>query len=179
MPGACESEWLLRPVSALAAHISAIYHARTRRELPVLIQQVAGLDRLCRDSRAFHLRGLAALLADLRDEAEAHMWTEDDLLFPVLTARDHPAVLSTSLTDDALVRLIGSLAEEHTRIRRAISLLLDHMRDGEWIVAETPEWLMLHRRVDMLCADLIEELDLEDRCLLPRALEMTAVKLAN
>lgn len=176
---ACQPEWLLRPVSALAAHISAIYHARTRRELPLLIQQAAGLERMCRDNRAFHLRGLSVLLATLRDEVETHMWTEDDLLFPVLTARDHPAVLSTTISDDALVRLVGSLADEHTRIRYAVERLLEHMSDGDWIVAETPEWLMLHRRVDMLCADIVEELDLEDRCLLPRALEMTTHKRAN
>lgn len=179
MPGACDSEWVLRPVSALAAHISAIYHARTKREFPVLIQQIGAHERMCRDSRAFHLRGLAVLLNELREEVETHIWTEDDLLFPVLTARDHPSVLSTTLSDDALVRLIQSLSDEHTRVRRAISLLLEHMRDGDWIVAETPEWLMLHRRIDMLCADLIEGMDLEDRCLLPRALEMASLKYAN
>jgi regulator of cell morphogenesis and NO signaling len=179
MPAACDSEWVLRPVSALAAHISAIYHARTRRELPVVIQQAAVLERMCRDDRAFHLRGLSVLLANLRDEVETHTFTEDDLLFPVLTARDHPAVLSTTISDDALVRLVGSLADDHTRIRRAIERLREHLSDGDWIVAETPEWLMLHRRVDMLCADLTEELELEDRWLLPRALEMTTRKRPN
>ena len=32
----CEPEWLERPVSAIATHISAVYHEFTRERLPLL-----------------------------------------------------------------------------------------------------------------------------------------------
>ena len=39
----CEPEWQSRPVSALATHISGVYHERLRDELPILTRQVGAL----------------------------------------------------------------------------------------------------------------------------------------
>ena len=82
----CDPEWQSRSVSVLATHISGVYHERLRDELPILTRQVAALSTRFSDVRVFHLRVLSGLLSELRNEVDAHAWTEDDLLFPVLAA---------------------------------------------------------------------------------------------
>jgi len=168
----CEPEWQSRSVSALAMHITGVYHEHTRDELPLLARQTAELAAQFGDHRGPHLRGLTALLAELRDEVETHAWTEDDLLFPVLVAHEHPAVLTTTVTPDTLLRLVDSLANEHVRIRRVLARITAHLHDASLHATEVPAWAELLRRVGRVRDHLLEELDLEDRCLLPRAREI-------
>jgi iron-sulfur cluster repair protein YtfE (RIC family) len=167
--GDCESEWLARPVSELAAHITAAYHERTRDVLPRMLTLVSQETSAFGEAHVPHLRDLSAILAELRDEVDTHARTEDDLLFPVLVAHEHPDVLTTRLTADALVRLVDALAAEHVRIRRLLGRLSDHVENAP-SARFSPEWADVRHALMMLCEHLIEELDLEDRCLLPRAL---------
>lgn len=168
----CEPAWLSRPVSALSLHVSGIYHEYTRDELPVLARQAAEVAARFRDERALHWHGLAVVLAELRDEVETHAWSEDDLLFPVLAAHDHPTILTSSLNCDVLLRLVDSLADEHVRIRRVLARITDHLRDASWAAADEPARVELLRRVRQMRDHLLDMLDLEDRCLLPRAREI-------
>lgn len=112
----CDPEWPARPVSALATHVSSVYHEHTRNELPVLMRRVTELGENSRQQ----LRALVAMLSELRDAAIEH----DDM----------PA-----------------------------------------------DWRELAGRLLALRDHLLEELDLEDRCLLPRArliadVERTAIR---
>jgi iron-sulfur cluster repair protein YtfE (RIC family) len=170
-PVECEPEWQSRPLCVLAMHISGVYHDHTRHELPLVARQTAELAAQFGDHRGPHLRGLTALLAELRDEVETHARTEDDLLFPILVAREHPAILTTAVTPDLLLRLVDSLAVEHVRIRRLLARITAHLYDTSLPAAEVPAWAELLRRVGRVRDHLLEELDLEDRCLLPRARE--------
>lgn len=164
----CEAEWLARPVSELTAHITAAYHERTRDVLPRMAAIVAQESLALGNERGAHLRVLAATLAELRDEVETHTWAEDDLLFPVLVAHEHPEVLTTHLTADVLSRLVDTLAAEHVRIRRVLFRLAGHMEHVPGAQFR-PEWAEVRHALTILHDHLIEELDLEDRCLLPRA----------
>ena len=65
---------------------------------------------------------LNALISQLRDAVETHAWTEDDLLFPVLVAHEHPSVLD----DDGLAR--GPEAPGRYAGVRAHSHPADHQR---------------------------------------------------
>ncbi len=87
------------------------------------------------DGRVFQLRVLSGLLSEFRNEVDAHAWTEDDLLFPVLAACENPTVLSTTLTSDRLLRLVDSLAADHVRIRQ---VLARHHRPHRRRVASRP-----------------------------------------
>lgn len=171
-PVECEPEWLSRPVCVLAMHISGVYHDHTRNELPILARQTAELAAQFDDHRGPYLRGLTALLAELRDEVETHAWTEDDLLFPVLVAFEHPAILTTAFTPALLLRLVDALAVEHMRIRRLLARITAHLHDTSLPASEVPAWAELLRRLGHVHDHLLEELDLEDRCLLPRAREI-------
>ena len=162
-------EWQSRPVGALATHISGVYHERMRDELPALIREGAALTARLNDWRVFQLRALTSLLAELWDEVDMHDWTEDDLLFPVLAAHDNPKILMTTLTPDRLFRLVDQLTEEHLHIRQVLARITAHIDAASERAAETPEWAELNQRVERLRDFKLEELDLEDRCLLPRA----------
>ncbi len=165
----CEAEWLSRPVSALTTHISGLYHERLRDELPVLTRQVAALSTRFTDVRVFQLRILAGLLSELRNEVDAHAWTEDDLLFPVMAACENPAVLSTTLTPDRLLRLVDSLAADHVRIREILARITAHIADVSQQAVDVPDWAELIVRVESLRDYKLEEMSLEDRCVLTRA----------
>jgi iron-sulfur cluster repair protein YtfE (RIC family) len=165
----CEPEWQTRSVSVLATHISGVYHERMRDELPVLTRQVAALISRFSDLRVFQLRALGGLLAELRNEVDAHAWTEDDLLFPVLAACENPAVLTTTLTPDRMLRLVDSLAEDHVRIRQILARLTAYITEVTPEASKVADWADLLHRVRRLRDLMLEEMDLEDRCLLPRA----------
>jgi iron-sulfur cluster repair protein YtfE (RIC family) len=166
---ACEPEWQSRPVSVLATHISGVYHERLRDELPVLTRQVAALSTHFSDVRVFHMRALAGLLGELRNEVDPHAWTEDDLLFPVLAACENPSVLTTTLTSDRLVRLVESLAADHVKIRQVLARITTHIANVKQMASGVPDWAELIVRVEKLRDYKLEEIALEDRCLLPRA----------
>jgi iron-sulfur cluster repair protein YtfE (RIC family) len=167
LSGDCESDWLARPVSELAAHITAAYHERTRDVLPRMVALLSQQTSAFGEAHIPHLRGLAAILAELRDAVDTHDWTEDDLLFPVLVAHEHRDVLTTRLTGDALGRLVDMLAAEHMRIRRLLGRLTNHMENAP-SARFSQEWADMRHALTMLREHLLEELDLEDRCLLPR-----------
>lgn len=166
--GGC-APWQSRPVSALAAHITGNYHEYISAELPWLARQAAELAAVFGDARAPHLGALPSVLSELRDAVSTHAWTEEDLLFPVLLAREYPAVLTTALTPDALLRLIDSLVDDHARIGGLLASITTLLREASLQGAEVPSWALLFERVEQLRDRLLEQLDLEDRCLLPRA----------
>jgi len=172
----CEPDWLARPLSTLATHIAGVYHEHTREQLPRVWFRVTELANQHGYSRVPQLWGLSRLLAELRDLAETHAWTEDDLLFPVLVAHEHPAVLTTNLTPDALMRLVDSLSAEHAGIRRLLGSLSAHLEAADALSSNVPEWPELRDDILELRDHLLEELDLEDRCLLPRARDIAAIE---
>jgi iron-sulfur cluster repair protein YtfE (RIC family) len=170
----CEPEWRERPLSAIATHISNVYHEYTRDRLPFITELATRVATIPGGHRTAFVPALNALISQLRDAVETHAWTEDDLLFPVLVAHEHPSILATSVSREDLRRLVDTLASEHIRIRQIISAL-DELTSGFKTPAGAPvEIDDLVQLMKELTDSLIEELDLEDRCLLPRAKEIAA-----
>ena len=172
-------EWQSRSVSALATHISGVHHERLRETLPILTRQVAALSTHFGDGRVFQLRVLSGLLSEFRNQVDPHAWIEDDLLFPVLAACEHPTVLSTTLTSDRLLCLVESLAADHVRIRHVLARMTGHIADVSEEASKAPEWAELIAGVQRLRDSKLAEMDLEDRCLLPRARAIAQVNAAS
>jgi iron-sulfur cluster repair protein YtfE (RIC family) len=165
----CEPEWLERPVSVVATHISRVYHEFTRERLPIIADLAARVQSVRALACGRFVPQLLRLVTELRDAVETHAWTEDDLLFPVLVAHEYPNVLTTSLSAVDLLKLVETLTEEHVTIRKVIGDLEEHT-NGFRVTPGTPSELQdLVKLVEELTRSLVEELDLEDRCLLPRA----------
>jgi iron-sulfur cluster repair protein YtfE (RIC family) len=164
----CQLPWRERPVSAVAAHVSSTFHELTRDRLLVIGRLLPRISQ----SPAYENPLVAALIgatARLRDAVETHDWTEDDLLFPVLVAHEHPDVLSTRVSPAELTSLVSKLEEQHGEIRQIIAGL-DELTAALTIdpgtMGEVEALLQVLRG---LTASLLEEMDLEDRCLLARA----------
>jgi iron-sulfur cluster repair protein YtfE (RIC family) len=165
----CEPRWLDRPVSVIATHISRVYHEFTRDQLPVIADLAARVQSIGGSGWNESLPELVALLSQLRDAVETHAWSEDDFLFPVLVAHEYPEVLATSVGGDELLRLLEQLAAEHIGIRALIAEI-EHITERFRATADTPsEYEDLVNLAKELTQWLNDELDLEDRCLLPRA----------
>ena len=172
----CEQEWLDRPVSAIAAHISSVYHAFTRDRLPLVAHMASRLAPGQESASGDMLPAFNALVSELRDAVETHGMTEDDRVFPVLVALEYPNVLSTSVTRAELARLVEILGEEHLQIRRLIldlEALTDGFKTPPGASSEFDDVVMLLRELTL---SLLEELDLEDRCLLPRARRLAGLR---
>jgi iron-sulfur cluster repair protein YtfE (RIC family) len=173
----CEPEWLDRPISAIATHISSVYHEFTRERLPLIASLATRVATLPGGRWTTFVPALNALISQLRDAVDTHAWTEDDLLFPVLVAHEHPGVLETTVSGEELKRLVDSLSSEHLRIRQIISAI-DELTGGFKTPMGAPGELddLVHLAKE-LSVSLLEELDLEDRCLLPRARRIAAGRL--
>jgi iron-sulfur cluster repair protein YtfE (RIC family) len=165
----CDPQWLDRPVSVVATHISRVYHEFTRDQLPLIADLAGRVQSMTGDGWNKVIPELVSLLAQLRDAVETHAWSEDDLLFPVLVAHEYPSVLETNVSADDLLKLVDALSTEHVEIRRLIEDVA-RVTDGFRAPAGAPsEFEDLVRLAEELTRSLTEELDLEDRCLLPRA----------
>src|SRR4249919_28768 len=116
----CEPQWLDRPVSVVATHISRVYHEFTRDRLPVIADLATRVQSISGNGWKAVLPELVSLLAQLRDAVETHAWSEDDLLFPVLVAHEYPNVLETNVSADDLLKLVETLSAEHVEIRGLI-----------------------------------------------------------
>lgn len=170
----CEPEWLDRPVSVVATHISRVYHEFTRDRLPLIADLAERVQSISGGAWKQGLPELISLLSQLRDAIETHAWTEDDLLFPVLVAHEYPGVLATTINGEELLRMVDALAAEHVAIRGVIgdlNRLTDGFRAPEGAPMEYDDLVSLAAE---LTRSLTEELDLEDRCLLPRARMLAA-----
>jgi iron-sulfur cluster repair protein YtfE (RIC family) len=168
----CEPEWAEQPVSHVAAHISRVYHEYTRHQLPLIADLAARVGSISGEGWTDVLPRLVSLVSQLRDAVETHAWTEDDLLVPVLVAHEYPNVLRTNITGEELLRLLDTLAAEHLEIRQLIGEI-GAVTGGFRVPAGAPgEFEDLVRLVEELVQSLTEELDLEDRCLLPRARQL-------
>lgn len=169
----CEEAWQSQPLSALIAHISSAYHHHTRHELPQLWQFIVAELEVGAHDATPALTTLASLITELRDHVETHSWTEDDLFFPNLIALEHPTVLRHGLTRESLTRLIDRLEREHAAIRRVLARIDDLLTDLRPATVR-PGVAAIRVDVDQLYERLLEELDLEDRCVFPRARALAA-----
>jgi len=165
----CEPQWMDRPVSVVATHISRVYHEFTRDRLPVIADLATRVQSISGSGWTAALPEVVSLLGQLRDAVETHAWSEDDLLFPVLVAHEYPSVLETNVSADELLRLVETLSVEHVEIRRLIEEIASATNGFDVPPGAPAEFEDLVRLAEELTQSLTEELDLEDRCLLPRA----------
>jgi iron-sulfur cluster repair protein YtfE (RIC family) len=167
----CEPDWLERPLSILVTHISATYHHWTRDQLPSLVDLAdeAARHPCLQPELEAHAARLLKLVMELAEEIETHAWTEDDLFFPALVALEHPDVLRSRLQGASLKRMVDMVTDEHARIRRLIDSI--SLETSEFTVpSDAPSSLgTLIRWLATVTRRILEGVDLEDRCLIPRA----------
>jgi regulator of cell morphogenesis and NO signaling len=77
--------WDEAPLAALIAHITSVYHARLREQLPALIAMARRVEARHAD-KATCPRGLAAHLGAMHEAVIGHLQKEEQILFPLILA---------------------------------------------------------------------------------------------
>lgn len=129
----CEDLTRMSPAE-LIAHIVEVHHKHLRSELPRMSELGAHVASHHGD-RELRLASVAALFDSLRADLEAHMDTEEKVLFPALLATSEQGAASTGANRSSLRELTTALEGEH----RETATVLEELRaltDGFTV----PDW---------------------------------------
>ncbi len=145
------------PTEALITLIETRYHAAHRREFPELI-------RLARRVEAVHKthpaapHGLATVLETMAAELEAHMQTEEQILFPLLRRGGHPAIAEP-------IAVMRAEHDDHGAHLRAVERLTADFTAPD---DACTTWRALYLGAHKLADDLVEHIHTENNLLFPR-----------
>lgn len=142
---------------ALIDHILTRCHAVHRAELDALIP-LAGKVETMHAGHAAAPGALVDLLLAMREEMEAHMLKEEQVLFPMMRGGGHPMILHP----------IARMRDEHDghadRLRA-----LEHLTRGFVPPADAcGSWRTLYAGLEKFAADLVRHMHLENAVLFPR-----------
>ena len=151
--------WEHRPLTALADHIEAHYHAQLRRDLPALIEAARRVERV-HATKPDVPAGLAGVLERLFDDMQQHMVKEEKILFPLVRRGARGAAL------DMPVRVMES---EHDAHGRQLATIRELTHDLQLPAYACATWTALYHGLEVLEAELMEHIHLENNVLFARA----------
>jgi hypothetical protein len=156
----------------LIAHIGERYRRSTERRFDAVGMALAGASAPS-ERLELALTSLRETFTALDEQVGGHTKIEFDLLFPTIIALEHPQVLQVRQSADFVGRLIAQVRDDHARIwalidalDRAIEPSLAHS------LVQSPQLVMMIADIMTLTLQLRQQLELEDRCLWPRAFEL-------
>lgn len=162
-----EPDWARAPLSALCDHIVSVHHAYLRSELPrlaSLMTKVAG----AHGGELESLYELQAVLAALREELEAHMWKEEDILFPLCVQLE--AEEAEAAPGSPIAAPIAVMEHEHDLAAQALARMRELTHGYSQAEARCNTHRALLEALMTLDADLHEHIHEENNILFPRAL---------
>jgi regulator of cell morphogenesis and NO signaling len=171
------SEWNRAPLSELIQHIVATHHGYLRRELPALAARLEKVYRVYNQRYGPTLTGLPEVFANLRAELETHLWKEETILFPSITAyeaavqADQPLPVTPFGT---VARPIHMMELEHESAGQALAAIRQITRDYEVPDYACVTYRALMSGLDELERDLHMHIHLENDILFPRAQKVEA-----
>ena len=142
---------------ALIDLIVSRFHDVHRRELPELIALAAKVERV----HANHpdvTAGLSVLLQSLRDELQAHMQKEEQILFPMM--RRNPGGF--------LAPPIGRMREEHDDHGRTLQCVQELTHELRLPAEACNTWRALYAGLDKFMDDLVQHVHTENNILFPQ-----------
>lgn len=168
------TDWSAASATALADHILTTHHVFTKAQLDRLDPLLAKVQRAHAREHGGLLDGVRRLFGALAEELRAHLWKEEQILFPSIKALD------------AFVAGTGQRPELHCgRIEHPIRQMLvehDHAGDalaelrritaGYRLPADAcPSFAALYDGLQALERDLHEHIHLENNILFPTSVE--------
>jgi regulator of cell morphogenesis and NO signaling len=158
--GAVEPRWDEAPLDDLITHILAVYHRSLHEELPQLETMARKVADVHRDKEPEMLSELLAVYVGLKEELEAHMAKEEQILFPMIQSgqgamAEGPVFVMQREHEDAAkaLRRLRSLTNDYTVPQEACNT-----------------WRALWHRLAALEESLHRHIHLENNILFPRAL---------
>ena len=170
-PVPCEIEWASRSLAELVTHLTERYHQPTQRRIQTIASTLAQIVPSTPQRRDAYDR-LAIVFTSLCEAIETHAWLVDHILGPVLARVEDDVVSASTCDREALRQTIAYAEDERTCLRRESVALGYAVLD----IAGSPVAVneaIVALELDMLVLLVNEQLDLEDRCLWPRALGLT------
>lgn len=167
-----DREWISRTLTELIAHLGERYRRETERRLDAVGLALAEASAQNGPLDCVLTR-LREAFAALDEQVGAHTKVECDLLFPTIIALEHPQVLAVRQPAALVERLATQVTHDHDRIRELLDTLDSTIGPSlAHSLTQSPALVMLIAHVMTLTLQLRQQLDLEDRCLWPRASEL-------
>jgi regulator of cell morphogenesis and NO signaling len=151
--------WDKRPPAELADHIEQHYHQNLRRDVPALIAAARRVEKV-HAGKPNVPAGLAALLTEFWEEMQQHMMKEERVLFPMLRQGARGEAVYGP------VRVMESEHQVHGQVLAAIRELTDDFAIPPHACAT---WSAMVRGLEVLEADLMQHVHLENNILFLRA----------
>ena len=172
----CEPEWASQSLTTLKAHLSQRYRRPIRQRMEEVSLAFPEVWPCEGDSPNGARERLANELTLLRNTLDEHVWLEDEVLCPAIARLEDLIEPADSRTRDGLYRLVMTVDDHHIRIRKIIDQLASAVDAIEKCVSSTEEALLV-ADIQMVALLLIWEMNLEDRCLWPRVLDLLRLDL--
>jgi iron-sulfur cluster repair protein YtfE (RIC family) len=167
-----DREWISRTLTELIAHIGERYRRENERRFDAVGLALAEA-RAPDGPLEAALTRLRDTFAALDEHVGAHTKVEFDLLFPTIIALEHPQVLEVRQPAALVERLASQVTQDHDRIRGLLDTLDSTIGPSlAHSLVQSPTLVMLIAHVMTLTLQLRQQLELEDRCLWPRASEL-------
>jgi regulator of cell morphogenesis and NO signaling len=158
-------DWRERPLAELIAHIVSTYHQPQREELPRLAAMMAKVLSVHGDHWPQMLRPLAAALAILTREADAHTDDEETRVFPAIVALESGTPVDLAIFEE----MRADLEQEHAGMG-ALLAEMKFMTNGFAPPAEAcTTFRALFAGLQELTETLHNHVHLENHILFPRA----------
>ena len=141
----------------LISHLLSRYHATHREELAWLIPLAQKVERV-HGGHPSAPAGLADVLAKLRDDLEAHMAREEQILFPVMRRGGGPMIAHP----------LAEMRHEHEDEMEHLKAI-EHVTHGLSLpVGACGSWTALYTGLRKFTDDLVNHMHLENAVLFPR-----------
>jgi iron-sulfur cluster repair protein YtfE (RIC family) len=167
----CETEWSSKSLTELVAYLNQRYRRPLQQRLESirsLFGQEASFED---DGRRADYERLANSFERLRGTLDEHAWLEDEVLCPAVARVEYCIGASDPRAREALCMLVTTVADEHRLIRTRIDEL-ERVLGSVCRCTLSQQEALLVTDLEMLELLLSEQIELEDRCLWPRALTL-------
>jgi regulator of cell morphogenesis and NO signaling len=154
------ARWDTKPLPEVISFILNRYHEPLRRDLSVLTEAAARVERV-HGKKPSCPRGLTECLVQFDAELREHMSKEEQVLFPAILAGGRGAQLHMP------IRVMLQEHDDHgANLRRLRELTTQFIPPPEACAT----WRALYSGLDKLESELMEHIHLENNVLFPRAL---------
>jgi iron-sulfur cluster repair protein YtfE (RIC family) len=167
----CETEWSSKSLTELVAYLNQHYRRPQQQRLESIRSLLGREASFEDDGRQADYERLANSFERLRGTLDEHAWLEDEVLCPAVARVEYSIGAADPRAREALCMLVSTVADEHRLIRTRIAEL-ECVLASVTRCALSQEEALLVADLEMLELLLSEEMELEDRCLWPRALTL-------
>ena len=164
-----ERDWTQSTLTELADHIEAVYHTFLRSELPRLSELFARVLEAHEAKHGHVLLPLRDTYESLETELESHMLKEEQVLFPMIRARE--ANPSPEVMGFPIEAPISVMEQEHLNAANALTSMRQITGNYSLPDDACPSFHNLYQSLQALEENLHRHIHLENNILFPRAIQ--------